>query len=162
MTKDELYKILTTIIDRKHFDFDHIKQKITLHLPFNWDAFKFAKKNILAIFGNPHIPQGDWEDNLIPCEYKFDSHFIEIDEETIKIDKWGRLFVDYNDIKDKLQKAILSDEDFLNKLARKAIRRTRKHSDKNKKSHTENDHICQHEKPPIGPRPKFLPKFPRQ
>jgi len=137
MNREKLYELMTTILDRRHYQFDNEKCTITLDQPYTWDSIRDAKKSVLSIFGNPHIAQHKWEDDPIHAEYKFDSHFIEIDEETLQIDKHGRLFVSYEDIKHKLEKAVLSDEVFINKLARKAIRRalTIKRNENKRKRH---------------------------
>jgi len=115
MTKENFYNILTTIIDPAVFRQDDLNKKISIRLPLKEENIKDFRKNILLMFGNPHIPAHNWDDDLIHNAYKFCAHYIDIDEQTIKYDKYGRLYADLGYITNEL---ITNDNitDLFNKL----------------------------------------------
>jgi len=125
ITKTDFYKMMTTILDRRNFNFNHENESIRLSLPLNLDDIRNLRQTILLLFGNPNIPQHDWHLDPINCAYKFNSHYVDVDEQTIKIDQNGRLYVAATELKEQIRKEILEDEKFLKRLELKVIRSIR-------------------------------------
>jgi len=123
LRKKQVYEMMTAIINANQFKFDHEKEKISLKLPYTEDMIKDFRRIVLTLFGNPHIAYHEFGDDPRHAEYKFDSHFIEIDEQTIKVNKYGRLCVNWDDVKYGIEQAILKDEEFLDRLLRAALKR---------------------------------------
>lgn len=123
MDKKELYEQLTTILSSKQYSFNHEKQRITIKRPYSASLIRHIKKICFAIFGNPHTMSHRWEDDPMHARYKFDSHFIEIDEQTIKIDKYGRLYVDFETVKDKAEDLLINDAEFIKKIEKQVYRK---------------------------------------
>jgi hypothetical protein len=98
MDKNTFYNMLTSVIDPKTIKTDDDKKQISFKIPFHMSNVAELKKMILAIFCNPHIADHDVEPDPLHLSYKFDSHYVEIDEDTIKVDKFGRLYVDVSKI----------------------------------------------------------------
>jgi hypothetical protein len=123
----EFYEVASTIFDNKTFILNDEERKISIKLPLNWEQINNFKKTILSLFGNPHTPDRKWEDDPAHWGYKFDAHYFDIDEDTIKIDDRGRLYVDLNTftnlepIKEKVIENILNDDETLNKIAAKIL-----------------------------------------
>ena len=119
--KSEAFKVLSIILNNKHFDIDNDREKISIkYPPHNW-LIRDMKKIILGIFGNPHTIEKDWAENLEKANYKFDSRFIEIDKQTLRIDKYGRIYVSVDDIEFRIKERLLNDTDFLDVLMEKAV-----------------------------------------
>jgi hypothetical protein len=127
INKKEFYNAATAVLDYKTFTFDDDQNKISFKLPLKWEQIVDLKKIVLTLLGNPHTPERDWEQDPAHWGYKFDSHYLEVDEDTIKINDQGRLYVDINTltdltpVKDKVIEKILADEETLNKIAEKIL-----------------------------------------
>jgi hypothetical protein len=127
MTLKDLYKMLTAILDVNEFKMDDDAQTIQISLPLNWSQITDLKKTILASLGNPHTPTRGWENDPEHWGYKIDSHYLEIDEKTIKVDETGRLFCDVEDlidhdiIQEHVINRILADDDALQAIADKIL-----------------------------------------
>jgi hypothetical protein len=119
MTKKDFYEMLTTITDIKQFVYNDDKQKVSIKIPLSWEQIEDFKKIILSLLGNPHVAEHKWEDDPIHANYKFDSHYIEIDENTLKIDKYGRLYADVNALisNENIVNSLAENEDFVEKLS---------------------------------------------
>jgi len=135
--RKNIYDLMTSIIDADQFEFDHEKEKITLKLPYTPGMIKYIERIILTLFGNPNVAHHEFGDDPLHAEYKFDSHFIEIDEQTLQVDKYGRLFAHFDDIKYNLKEElrdeikeevinnIMNDEEFLKELLYKVMSQQR-------------------------------------
>jgi hypothetical protein len=127
LSRPEFYEAATSVLDKKTFDFYDDEKRITIKVPFSWEKIVDLKKMVLSLLGNPHTPERDWEQDPAHWGYKFDSHFLEVDEDTIKIDDTGRLYVDITTltdlepVKDKVIEKILADDAALSKIAEKIL-----------------------------------------
>ena len=115
MEKVQFYNMLTSILDESSFTMDDHNCKVSYRQPITWEDVKGLKSIILGCFGNDGIPYHEDTSNQ---NYKFHSRYIEIDEDTIKLDKMGRLYVDTDLMfTDKNIDKLLNNEDFVKKIA---------------------------------------------
>ena len=115
MEKVQFYNMLTTILDENSFTMDDHNCKVSYRQPITWEDVKGLKSIILGCFGNGEIP---YHDDVSNQNYKFHSRYIEIDEDTIKLDKYGRLYVDTDLVfTDANIERLLNNEDFVKKIA---------------------------------------------
>jgi hypothetical protein len=127
INRKEFYEAATSVFDYNTFTYNDDEQKISIKVPLKWEQIVDLKKIVLSLLGNPHTPERDWEQDPAHWGYKFDAHFLEIDEDTIKVDDTGRLYVDIStlsnlqEVKDKVLETILNDEATLDKIAQKLL-----------------------------------------
>jgi hypothetical protein len=125
MKLKDFFEMLTSVMDIKTFKYDTDKQIVSVNVPLHWETIIDFKKTVLSFLGNPHLADRDWDKDPEHWGYKFDSHYIEIDEETIKVNEKGRLYVDPTELTDyqPFLDKILEDDIALQKLADKILSR---------------------------------------
>jgi hypothetical protein len=129
ISKKEFYEAATSVLDINTFTFNDDENKVTIKVPIKWEQIINLKKLVLSILGNPHTPERDWEQDPAHWGYKFDAHFFDIDEDTIKIDSTGRLYVDITtlsnlkEIEEKVVEKLLNNEELLDKIADKILQK---------------------------------------
>lgn len=124
MERTQFYNMLTTILDEGSFTMDDQNCKVSYRQPITWEDVKGLKSIILDCFGNGAIP---YHDDVQNQNYKFHSRYIEIDEDTIKLDKYGRLYVDTDLMftESNIEK-LLKNEKFMEAIADTILKVNRK------------------------------------
>jgi hypothetical protein len=123
----EFFEMLSSILNVEDFKCDLDRQEISIYLPLKWEHIMEFKKTVLSFIGNPHTPDRKWEDDLTHAGYKIDSHYLEIDEATIKVDTTGRLYVDFEEVldipavKEAVLENLLEDDAALERIAQKLM-----------------------------------------
>jgi hypothetical protein len=147
----EFFEMMSSILDVDDFKCDNDRQVISIYLPLQWEHIVEFKKTVLSFIGNPHTPDRKWEDDLTHANYKIDSHYLDIDETTIKVNPdTGGLYVDFEEVinipevKEAVLENLLNDEAALDKIAQKLLKK------------------LVVEIPPVGKLPPDCPKPPRK
>jgi hypothetical protein len=121
MRKKEFYDMMTAVLNSNNFNFDHEKELISVNVPFTDTMVKHLNEVILGLFGNPKIAKHKFGDDPLHAGYKFNSHFIEVDEKTIKVNKYGRLYVSTRDLEYDVKEAVMKDERFLERFIKEVL-----------------------------------------
>jgi hypothetical protein len=105
--REKFWQMLTICTDVKSFKYDTDKKTISVELPILPENVKDFKKNILTIFGNPKVPTSDWESDLIYHAYKFDSRYIDFDNQSIVLNKYGQLSISNDNVVSDIENSVL-------------------------------------------------------
>jgi hypothetical protein len=106
--KEKFFNMLTICTDPRSFKYDGDKKRLYIELPILPENIKNFRKNILSIFGSPEKPIEDWDADPIYHGYKFWSKYIDIDNETIKFNKYGQLTVAEENVIDTIEEKVLT------------------------------------------------------
>lgn len=114
-TRDEVYNYLTAILDSNSFEKNDKNKKIAIKQKLSKEEMDGLVCHITNLLGQ-NIIQDPEEKGF--NNYKFNSRFINIDNDSIKIDKYGRIYVDINAFlnEDNIVEKILSNPEFTNKV----------------------------------------------
>lgn len=111
--KEELYNLLTVILD-KDFTKDDVHKKIGIQHKLSTDDIEGLECAVAGYFGEnlKHIEH-------VTSDYKFKSEYINIDEETLKRDQYGKIYVDIEAFAntDDLVEALMNNETFIKKIS---------------------------------------------
>lgn len=109
--RERFWQLLTVCTDPRSFSYNDNKKTIKVELPILPENVKDFKQNILSMFGNPDKPAEDWDNNPIYYNYKFDSRYIDIDNETIQLNKFGQLSVSEKNLVSDIETKVLEKLD---------------------------------------------------
>jgi len=116
ISRDEFFRLLVSCLN-SDFDSDSNTLKIKLNSQLSWETIKDFKLTILQMLGNFNVPLPikDPENHLLESKFKIDANLINVDEDTIQINKYAQLFVNNSSIIETLTK----NEDYLNYIVEK-------------------------------------------
>ena len=116
INKDEIYNILTTILDSNSFEKDDKNKRIKLKHKLSVDEMDNVACYITNLIGQELLHEHDKKG--LSSRYKFNSRFINIDYDSLKIDEYGRLYVDVDHFlnEDNIIEKILNNTEFTNKI----------------------------------------------
>lgn len=114
-TRDEVYNYLTAILDSNSFEKNDKNKKIAIKQKLSKEEMDGLVCHLTNLLGQ-NIIQNPEEKGF--NNYRFNSRFINIDNDSIKIDKYGRIYVDINAFlnEDNIVEKILSNPEFTNKI----------------------------------------------
>lgn len=114
-TKEEVYNYLTAILDSNSFEKNDKNKKISIKHKLTEEEMDGLVCHITNLLGQQILHDPDKKGFN---HYKFNSHFINIDNNTIKIDENGRFYVDIDAFlsEDKVAQKILENTEFVNKI----------------------------------------------
>lgn len=114
-TRDEVYNYLVTILDSNSFEKNDKNRKIAIKHKLTKEEMDGLVCHITNLLGQ-NIIQDPEEKGF--NNYKFNSRYINIDNDSIKLDKYGRIYVDINAFlnEDSIVEKILSNAEFTNKI----------------------------------------------
>ena len=116
INKDEIYNILTTILDSNSFEKDDKNKRIKLKHKLSVDEMDNVACYITNLIGQELLHEHDKKG--LSSRYKFNSRFINIDYDSLKVDEYGRLYVDIEHFlnEDSIVEKILNNTEFTNKI----------------------------------------------
>lgn len=114
-TRDEVYNYLVTILDSNSFEKNDKNKKVAIKHKLTKEEMDGLVCHITNLLGQ-NIIQNPEEKGF--NNYKFNSRYINIDNDSIKLDKYGRIYVDINAFlnEDSIVEKILSNAEFINKI----------------------------------------------
>lgn len=114
-TRDEVYNYLVTILDSNSFEKNDKNRKVAIKHKLTKEEMDGLVCHITNLLGQ-NIIQNPEEKGF--NNYKFNSRYINIDNDSIKLDKYGRIYVDINAFlnEDNIVEKILSNAEFTNKI----------------------------------------------
>lgn len=116
ITKKEVYYAMKNILDDENFTKIDDSYYIKLNKKFTQDEIEGIICSIANLFGNKII-EAHSQEEINTNDFKFNSRYIDIDNDSIKIDKYGKLYVDLES--DALVDALMANPEFVKKIADK-------------------------------------------
>lgn len=119
LTRDEIYNWLSAIL-KDGFYKDNSEKTISVNKKLTEDDIDSMMCSFVNMLGNSEIPhpENHYDKKVLLSQFKVNSNFIDVDNKTLSINKYGQLQANIDAIidNDSLVKALVENDKFLEKV----------------------------------------------